>query len=462
MHARIQRRRIVSALIALAMAGLCAPAISAETMLYRVFLVDGSVLVSFGEFARVADRIVVSIPMGETAGRPNLQPVSIADSDVDWEKTDRYTDAVRAKRYGETRGESDFAMLSGRVVEALNQVALTPDPARRLAMAEEARRNLIQWSAQNYGYRAADITQLAGMFDEVIADLRVAAGQSGFDLNLVATTMPAPHVELLPDPTYRETLEQALTAARLTPDPAERLALLNLLASEVRETAETIDWAADLAVRTSRALAAEQRTERLYKDLSSATIAAATKSAERADVRGLQATIESVLRTDDRLGRQRPQEIAALLAFVDLRLDEARRLRLARDAWAMRQTAFDEYRRKIAPAVDYLRRSKSWLDDIRQLAGPDPLSISRLDQRVVMGRQALERVDAPPELASVHSLLGAAFQMARRAAIGRRAALTATDMTMAWEAASAASGALMMLGRADEELARLTTMPPQR
>jgi len=463
MYKRIRRlRRLVPALVALALAGPLARAMSAETMLYRVFLADGSVLVSFGEFARVADRVVVSIPVGETSGRPNLQAISIAESDVDWEKTDRYTDAVRAKRYGETRGENDFAMLSGRVVEALNQVALTPDPARRLEMAEEARRNLIQWSVQNYGYRAADVSHLAGLFDEVIADLRVAAGQSSFDLNLVATTMPAPHVELLPDPTYRDTLEQALIAARVTPEPAERIALLNVVAAAVREPAASIGWAADLAARTSQVLAAELRTERLYKELSSTTITAATRGAERADVRGLQATIESVLRADDRLGRQRPQEIAALLAFVDVRLDEARRLRLARDAWAFRQAAFAEYRRKIAPAVDYLRRSKGWLDDIRDLAGPDPLSVSRLDQRVVMGKQALGRVDVPPELESVHSLLTAAFQMARRAATSRRAALTATDMTLAWEAASAASGALMLLGRADEELARLTTTLPQR
>ena len=113
------------------------PAAAAETVLYRLFLLDGTTLVSYGEFSRVADRVVFSIPVGQVEESPNLQLVSIPESSVDWERTDQYSDAVRAKRYGETRGEEDFALLSGRVIEALNQIALTRDPARRLAMASK-------------------------------------------------------------------------------------------------------------------------------------------------------------------------------------------------------------------------------------------------------------------------------------------------------------------------------------
>jgi hypothetical protein len=148
--------------------------------------------------------------------------------------------------------------------------------------------------------------------------------------------------------------------------------------------------------------------------------------------------------------------MTGLLAFLDAKLDEARRVRLARDAWALRAPLFADYRRNIAPAVDYLRRSKSWLEDVRDLAGPPPLAISQLEQRAVMGRQALSRVTAPPELEPVQSLLTAAFQMARRAATARRGAISSNDMTLAWEASSAASGALMMLDRAYQELDRLT------
>ncbi|MBW8713457.1 MAG: hypothetical protein JF632_05160, partial [Acidobacteria bacterium] len=130
---------------------------AADSILYRLFLQDGTSIISYGEFARVAGRVVLSIPLGDSAQSPTLQLISIPEASVDWQRTDRYSQAVRAKRYGETRGESDFAMLSARVTEALNQIALTPDPARRLAMAVEARGNLARWPLENFGYRATDV-----------------------------------------------------------------------------------------------------------------------------------------------------------------------------------------------------------------------------------------------------------------------------------------------------------------
>src|SRR5262249_60723241 len=117
-------------------------------------------------------------------------------------------------------GEEDYALLGARVTQALNDVALTPDPKRRLEMAEEARKNLVQWPSQNFGYRAADVAQLAVLFDEVISDLRVAAGQSRFDVNLVATTQVAPPVARLPDPTADHILNQPAAAPTPPPRPS--------------------------------------------------------------------------------------------------------------------------------------------------------------------------------------------------------------------------------------------------
>src|SRR5687767_14726267 len=110
-------------LVALAFTG-AAGAAASDAVLYRVFLRDGSTLVSYGEFARVADRVVMSVPVGEGTP-PSLHLVSIADSAVDWERTERYADAARARRYAETRGENDFTLLSSEVARVLNQVALT-------------------------------------------------------------------------------------------------------------------------------------------------------------------------------------------------------------------------------------------------------------------------------------------------------------------------------------------------
>ena len=449
--------RVTSAAVALVLALVCAsPATAAESVLYRLFLIDGTTLVSYGEFSRVSDRVVFSIPVGQVEESPDLQLVSIPETSIDWERTDQYSNAVRAQRYGETRGDEDFALLGNRVTEALNLIALTRDPARRLAMAQEARGNLARWPSQNFGYRAAEVAQLTGMLDEVISELRVAAGQTSFDVSLVATTGPS-LVELLPAPDFRGTLEQAFAASAVTPEPAERVSLLRAVTSALREPAKRGGWEAALHARAAADLATELRIDQSYRDLSAASIATATARAARGDVTGVQGLLQNVLKADDRLGRRRPQESAALLAFLDLQLNEARRVRLARDAWVVRAEAFTAYRSGIAPAIGELRRSTRSLENIRELAGPPPGLLPRLEQRLVMAKQQLAAVSPPAELDAAHGLFGAAFQMARRAVATRRNAVSSKDMKLAWDAASAAAGALMLLDRAAQELDRLTT-----
>lgn len=450
----------VMALVALAAFSDVSAAASAT--LYRIFLLDGTTLMSYGEYARVADRVVFSIPLGNPSVEPNLQLISIAQSTVDWDRTDKYAEAVRAKRYAETRGEEDFALLSGRVVEALNQLALTEDPARRLAMAEEARRNLAQWPSQNYGYRAADVAQLVANLDEVVSELRVAAGKSSFDLSLVANTSAPPPMELLPDPDLRETTESAFAAARAAAEPAERLMLLRAVLDAVGEPAKTGGWAAALQARANTALAAELRTNEAYADLSARTIAAATARTKRGDVKGLQAIIHSALTADDRLGRRRSGEMSALLSYLDMRLEEARQIRLAMDQWELRRALFAAYRKALAPVLDDFQRARGWLNDIRQLAGPSPLILATLTRQMAVATTTLREVKAPAELESVQSTMTAAIQMAERAAAIRRNAVSSQDMKLAWDASSAAAGALMLVDHALAELDRLTTPPPER
>jgi hypothetical protein len=439
-----------------------ARAAAAESVLYRLFLIDGSALVSYGEFARVADRVVLNVPLGDVSQSPVLQLVSIPESTVDWERTDEYSNAVRAQRYGETGGENDFTMLNARLTVALNDIALTADPARRLAMAREARATLARWPSEHYGYRAAEVARLTSMLDDVISELRVAAGESAFDLSLVANVAPPPPVELLPAPTLRETMEQALVAARMTPEAGERISLLRAIEMALKEPSRAGGWAAALHDRASTGLASELKIEKSYAQLSSGTAAAAALRASRADVAGVRALVDDVLKADDRLGRQRPHEISALLALVDMRLGEARRLRLQRDAWAAHLEEFKRYRASAETAVRDLRAATPALQRIRELAGPDPILLPRLEQRLVMARRRLGAVDAPAELAPAHALFTAAFQMAERAASTRRTAVSSGNMSLAWEASSAAAGALLLLDRASDELDRLTAAPSTR
>jgi hypothetical protein len=438
------------------------PARAADSVLYRLFLQDGTSITSYGEFARVAGRVVLSIPLGDPSESPTLQLISIPETSVDWLRTDRYSQSVRAKRYGETRGESDFGMLSARVSEALNQIALTSDPARRLAMAIEARGNLARWPQENFGYRAGDVAQLVGMLDEVISELRVAAGQSSFDVSLVANVAVATPEELLAPPDFRESMEQAVAAAAAVVDASERISLLDAVSAALAEPARAGGWAAALRLRALTEVTAERRIDRIYSDLSSSMIASAATRARRGDVAGVQALVQSVLKADDRLGRRRPQETSALLQALDLRLDEARRTRLARDAWILRSDSYRDYRAAIAPALAEFRTSRGLLESIRQLAGPEPRLLPRMEQRLIMARQQLAAITPPPDLQSVHTLLISTFQMAKRAAASRRNAISSGNMSLAWEASSAAAGATMMFQNAGEELDRLTAPPQNR
>src|SRR5687768_16006059 len=65
---------------------------SANAALFRIFLSDGTSLVSFGEFARVGDRVVFSVPLGEGSD-PRLHLVSIPETTVNWQRTNEYAAA---------------------------------------------------------------------------------------------------------------------------------------------------------------------------------------------------------------------------------------------------------------------------------------------------------------------------------------------------------------------------------
>ena len=67
---------------------------------FRVFLRDGTAVVSYGDFARVGDRLVFSMPLDAAADE--LQLVDLPVSSVDLPKTEQYAQVVRAARYAAT------------------------------------------------------------------------------------------------------------------------------------------------------------------------------------------------------------------------------------------------------------------------------------------------------------------------------------------------------------------------
>ena len=424
----VRAARVLLAALVWAFA-LAAPAVANDVILYRVFLVDGTAAVSYGEFAHVAGSVVFSMPLGGLdTDTPQLQLVSLPEASVDWPRTEAYAESARAKHFVDTRAEAEFSRLSEAVAGTLNKIAFTEDAAARLAMADRARQLLADWPARNYGYRASDVAQLAGLLDEVVSELSV---------------------------------EQAFMLSRVSQDAAQRASLLRGITDALVAPARDGGWAAALRARATADLIAATRIDQAYADLSSRMIKTADDRVRQADVKGVESLIRDVLKADDRLGRQRPQETAALLATMDQRLNAARRLRLSSDRWALSQGVVRAYERKAKPALDVLSRARVSLEQIRQLAGPSSRTLRQLQKTAGVASREFALIKPAPEVEAINGLLSSAFQMAMRAVDTRMSAVNANDMSLAWQASSAAAGALLLLDRARDELQRLRIPPVQ-
>jgi len=78
-------------LTALVLFAGAAPAFAEVPTLLRVFLNDGTAIVSYGEYARVGDRLVFSMPIGNVDAKdgsdPPLHVVNLPASAVNWPAT---------------------------------------------------------------------------------------------------------------------------------------------------------------------------------------------------------------------------------------------------------------------------------------------------------------------------------------------------------------------------------------
>jgi len=441
-------------------AGRAVAAGAHDATLYRVFLQDGGMLVSYGEFAQVGDSVVLSIPVGGTDSAPVLHLLTISQGEVDWGRTNQYAHAVRARRYADTRGEADFDRLTREVADTLNRAGSVDDDRQRLALAEAARRQLVEWPREHYNYRSQEIAQMATWLDQVVSELRIAAGLSSFDLALVAgAPAETPAVTLLPAPNLRERVELGLLAARRTTDAAERVSLLRAVLDAVQPVAPEGSWMAAVRARASAELATEVRLDRVYVALTRRTLSRAAAHARTANVRGLQSLVHAVLAEDSRLERARPAEVAALLTTLDREIEAARRLRLARDAWELRIGVLRAYSQEMRQPLDRMLGLRAWLTDVRQLAGPAPRSVRRLGNHAARAVHDLARIQPPSEAAGLHGTLTTAAMLAARAAAGRLDAVASGSLDTAWQASSAAAGSLMLLERATNELRGLLQQP---
>src|SRR5215475_9030577 len=442
--------------------------------LFRVFLKGGGTLVSYGEVARVGDRVVFSMPTG-AGNPPPLHLTTLAADRVDWDRTERYAMSARSGRYIETQAENDYTELSNQISQTQSEVGQSTDTGRRLELVEAARRTLLSWPADHFNYRETDIRQLVTMLDAAIADLQTQArgpgspgarGAGQFAFNLVAFSTPPPALEpLMPSPTLKESIEQVLLAARLSESSSDRVQLYKSALEELDRTAGVTndsmpaEWVNATRASLTASIATEARVDRNYRSLSQRLLRIADLRARDGDVRALERLIVRVQVSDDALGHARPDVVASLVSNIEAKLDAARRLQLARDRWALRAPVFAEYRTAMQGPLAQFAALNAALEDIKSLAGTPPATLNFIDRTIARIAAAAAAIQPPTELVDAHALFVSAVGLAQNAAAIRREATMKENLQRAWDASSAAAGALMLGTKARTDIQKLMRRP---
>ncbi len=112
----------------------------------------------------------------------------------------------------------------------------------------------------------------------------------------------------------------------------------------------------------------------------------------------------------------------------------------------------------IAP-LGILRSLESPLDDIKALSGSSPAALALVQRQAARALKLLEQIVPPEECRPAHALLESAAHLADNAALIRRNAAVAGDITRAWDASSAAAGALMLSAKAKVDLQTVVNRP---
>jgi hypothetical protein len=462
----LARRRIARGptLAALVLLPVLAGAAGDPPILFRVILQDGSALVSYGEYTRVGDRVVFTMPASASVDASALQVVNLPASQVDWRATEQYRDAVRYTAYAASRGEQDYRALTSDIAAALNELARTRDPVTRLEVAERARRTVADWPRTHYGYRSGDVREMLSLLDAAVSELRVAAGAKEFDLSLVAL-VEAPDVRLMPKPTPAEAIALVLSAARHSDVPADRLSLLRaaLAATDRARPVLPKSYASRVRKAVGAAIDAETRVERDYMDLTRRSLAEADSAARKADVQRVAYVIESVRSRDVRLGQKRSEVVSALFGTLEETLAKARELRLARDRWALEERAVRTYTRDVRDVIQAFGRARGALEAIRSLAGPDARGLAPIRGRLATAGRRLSSVAVvPTSLAGPHATLTSALRLAGEAVRLREDAIRSGELGIAWDASSAAAGSMMLFARARDEMDAVSRQPELR
>jgi hypothetical protein len=222
------------------------------------------------------------------------------------------------------------------------------------------------------------------------------------------------------------------------------------------------EWAVATRSEVRLEIAKELKADQSYRSLTNRMMALANQRAAQADVRGIERVVTAIHRWDEALGEQRPDVVTSLIAAVEVKLDAARRLQLARDHYALRAPLLTQYRVAMRAPMDLFAQLKPSLEAVKALSGSAPATLNWIQRTVGQILLVASSVAPPEELAAAHALLISAAHLAGNAAEIRRQATMASDMTRAWDASSAAAGALMLEARAQSDIQNLLKLPQLR
>ena len=340
-----------------------------DVTLFRIFLLDGGVFVSYGEFVRLDDNVIFSMPVGGPADQPRLQVAMVRTDLVDWPKTDRYASSARYQRYAETRGEEDYLRLSNEVADVLNTIALSTDRAAgardRRACAADGRR-LAAGTLRIPAERHPRDRVAPRSGDRVAAgrrrrkSLRVVARGDGQSPGARAGARDAERrrsrsirrcVWRRSRPRRRSGWRSCTARWRSWPKPVRSCSAKPM----PRPT----------AARSREAIRDELGVDKRYSDMSRRLLDQATRAAERADGTGDRARSSTRVATGGHAswGRSVRRSVEALNTSLQGKLADSRRLRLLRDQWALRRDTYRQYQQHgrivLAPAGEVDRVAQS-------------------------------------------------------------------------------------------------------
>ena len=418
---------------------------------FRIFLNDGRVLSSYGEPARVDADLVFVVSQGVKGGVEAHDLITVPVAKVNMERTLEYATAMRAAKYGATRGEKEYQEFTADIARAMTAIEESDDKDRRIGIAQVARSRLQSWAERHYGYRSAELAKLTSMLGEVIVELQAAKGVAQFSLDFVANVAPPPPVPLMAGPSASDSVAMALAAASVTEVAAEKIALLR---SANRVAMSMPDAPEALRAEVARTLAEELEIDAAYR----AVFTTAFTRADLAVRLGRPATVRRVIQDvearDVKLGHRRPKEVAAAMGRLQSELSFAIEQRAAFDRWAQVKKQLLAYELRLRPVISGWSSQEPTLAAIRDRKRASPSAVDAAERRFGELDRVLTGLRPPEDLQQIHDVLRSALMMARQGLLIGHRLTVAGNRELADNASAALTGAELLRSRAMDDLVK--------